>query len=80
MKKNITKLKSVALEMTFIHYWTDRPTSQYHSKTIFSIVAKHEAEIGVHVNWNNFKAGHGKGICDGVRGSVKRMAQKAVKR
>ena len=70
----------MAPELTFIHYWTDSPTSQYRNKTIFSIVANHEAEFGVPANWNYFEAGHGKGPCDGVGGSAKRMANEAVKR
>ena len=29
--------------------------------------------------WNYFEAGHGKGPCDGVGGTVKRLADDAIK-
>ena len=62
-----------------IRYWTDSPTSQYRNKTIFSLIANHKSEFGFPAVWNYFEAGHGKGPCDGVGGTAKRMADEAVK-
>jgi len=65
--------------LTYIHFWTDSPTSQYRNKTIFSFISSHEDEFGVRATWNFFEAGHGKGSCDGVGGTAKRLADQAVR-
>ena len=62
-----------------IHYLTDSPTSQYRNKMIFSVVANHHELFGVNASWIYFEAGHGKGSCEGVGGTVKRLADQAVK-
>ena len=65
--------------LKYVHYWTDSPTSQYRNKSIFSVVAAHKQLFGVSAAWNYFEAGHGKGPCDGVGGTAKRLADQAVK-
>ena len=65
--------------MKVIHYWTDSPTSQYRNKLIFDIVANHYSLYNCAAVWNYFEAGHGKGPCDGLDGTVKRMADTAIK-
>lgn len=62
-----------------IHYYTDSPTSQYRNKTIFRVVANHEEIYGCRAVWNYFEAGHGKGPCDGLGGTTKRLADEAVR-
>ena len=62
-----------------IHYWTDSPTSQHRNKNIFYINAHHEELFGISAAWNYFKASHGKGPCDSIGGTTKRMADGAVK-
>lgn len=74
----VPKLKEIDPQLERIHYWTDSPTSQYRNKTIFSFVANHTATYGVHAVWNYFECGHGKGVCDGLGGTTKRMADEAV--
>ena len=77
----IPRLKKLVPQLSKIHYWTDGPTSQYRNKTIFSLIGDHvEVYDGIHAQWNFFEAGHGKGPCDGIGGTVKRMADNAVKR
>ncbi len=64
-----------------IHYWTDSPTAQYRNKTIFNLISSHHLLYkGIHATWNYFESGHGKGPCDGIGGTVKRLADDAVKR
>ena len=46
---------------------------------MFYILSNHADLFGFPASWNYFEAGHGKGPCDGVGGSVKRMADEAVK-
>ncbi|XP_071500413.1 uncharacterized protein [Diadema antillarum] len=77
----VPKLKELVAGLTKVHYWTDSPTSQYRNKTIFSVVREHAKLFeGPSAQWNYFEAGHGKGPCDGIGGTVKRLADDAVKR
>lgn len=47
---------------------------------MFNLVSKHTAVYGIRARWNYFESGHGKGPCDGLGGTIKRMADEAVKR
>ena len=49
---------------------TRRPRNKY----IFDAVANHFDTYGCHTRWNYFESGHGKGPCDGLGGTSKRMA------
>ena len=79
LEEIIKQIKSLKTKVKTVHYWTDSPTSQYRNKVIFNFVANHEATYGFPALWNYFEAGHGKGPCDGVRGTVNRMADEAVR-
>ncbi|XP_035684140.1 uncharacterized protein LOC118421089 [Branchiostoma floridae] len=79
LKKVVSHLKDKHPNLQYVHYWTDSPSSQYRNKTLFSVVSDHETLFGMKASWNYFEAGHGKGPCDGVGGTVKRMADDAVK-
>ena len=78
LKELISNLKTMLPNLKHIHYYTDSPISQYRNKTIFYLLSRHEELFDVTTSWNYFEAGHGKGPCDGVGGSVKRMANEAV--
>ncbi|XP_071479520.1 uncharacterized protein [Diadema antillarum] len=80
IKDLIPRVKKVIPDVKRIHYWTDSPTAQYRNKTIFSLVSDHHKLFGVFASWNYFEAGHSKGPCDGIGGTVKRLADDAVKR
>ena len=67
-------------ETKCIHYVTDSPTSQYRNQYTMYITAYHEKYFGIKASWQYFEAGHGKGPCDGVGGTTKRLADSAVKR
>lgn len=79
IKEIVKDVKLLDPEIKCIHYWTDSPTSQYRNKTIFHLVANHQETFGIDAKWNFFEAGHGKGPCDGLGGSTKRLADEAVK-
>jgi hypothetical protein len=64
---------------TVIHYWTDSPSSQYRNRFIFYLVANHAVFNGLSRRWNYFEVGHGKGPCDGLGGTTKRLADQAVR-
>ena len=76
----IQKVKEICPDVNFLHYWSDSPTSQYRNKTIFYVIAHHKKLFGMSATWNYFEAGHGKGPCDGVGATSKRMADQATKR
>ena len=78
LKELISNLKTMLPNLKHIHYYTDSPTSQYRNKTIFYLLSRHKELFDVTASWNYFEAGHGKGPCDGVGGSLKRMADEAV--
>ena len=71
-KKLVADMKKTSPNLSHIHYYTDGPTSQYRNKTIFYIVSNHMNLFSVVASWNYFEAGHGKGPCDGVGGTVKK--------
>ncbi|KAL3880396.1 hypothetical protein ACJMK2_032640 [Sinanodonta woodiana] len=79
MKHVVKKVKAVLQNVEMVHYMTDSPTSQYRNKHIFSIVAHHDTLFpGMKASWLYFEAGHGKGPCDGVGGTAKRLADIAM--
>lgn len=78
MQKLVPKLQELVPNLKVVHYVTDSPTSQYRNKYIFHVIAKHEDMFSVKASWQYFEAGHGKGPCDGVGGTTKRMADEAV--
>ena len=57
---------------------TDSRTSQYRNKTLVCLMATTKKLLGVEVSWTYLKAGHSKGRCDGVGGSVKRVTDQEV--
>jgi len=62
-----------------VHYYSDSPFSQYRNKWMFHFVSKHQERYGMKATWDYFETGHGKGPCDGVGGSIKRLADDAQK-
>ena len=62
-----------------VHYITDSPFSQYHNRLMSDAVANHKEFFGIEARWKYFESGHRKGPCDGIGGSVKRMAEQAGK-
>ena len=76
------------------HCWLDQTESGAHPTDPLSVrftdksvqeryylseVSLHKAMFGISASWQYFESGHGKGPCDGVGGSVKRAADRAVK-
>lgn len=80
LKRITDTLKQTRPEIECIHYVTDSPTSQYQNKSMIYIVANHHDLLGLRASWQYWEAGHGKGPCDGVGGTSKRLADLAVKR
>ena len=41
-------------------------------------LANHKYNFGVEVSWNFFATSHGKNVCDGIGGTVKRVLSKLL--
>ncbi|MES9906221.1 MAG: hypothetical protein ABW168_26520, partial [Sedimenticola sp.] len=62
-----------------IHFYSDGPTSQYRQKGNFYFFSTEVFALGFKgATWNFHEAGHGKGIPDGVGGTLKRAADRRV--
>lgn len=57
-----------------LNYFSDGAASQYKNKSNFLNLCHHEKDFGVKAEWNFFASSHGKNACDGVGGTVKRLA------
>jgi hypothetical protein len=45
---------------------------------IFLNLCLHESDFGIKAEWHFYATAHGKGVCDGLRGTVKRLEAKAI--
>ena len=57
-----------------IMYFCDGATSQYKNRKNFLNLCHHEMDFGVKAEWKFSATSHGKGACDGLGGTVKRLA------
>lgn len=67
------------LQLKKVHYYSDSPYSQYRNKYMFDFIEQHERRFKMEATWDYFETGHGKGPCDGIGGTIKRMADQAAK-
>lgn len=75
----IPHVKNLLPNLQLVHFISESPSSQYRNKYIISLVAHFPILFNLHATWNWLEAGHGKGCCDGVGGSVKSKADNLVK-
>ena len=59
-----------------VHVFFDGPTSQFKNKYIAHFL--HQLRTFMSIEWHYFATSHGKGVVDGVGGTVKRMVWNAV--
>lgn len=60
-----------------IRYFSDGAASQYKNyKNLDNLIHSH-SDFGVHAEWHFFATSHGKSPCDGIGGTVKRLAARA---
>ena len=60
-----------------IFYFSDGAASQYKNRKNFINLCHHASDFGVPAEWHFSATSHGKGACDGVGGTVKRLAVRA---
>lgn len=60
-----------------LYYFSDGCAAQYKNKKNFSNLCHHLEDFDIEAEWHFFATAHGKGPCDGLGGTVKRLAAKA---
>lgn len=76
-KKLIAYLKQKFPQLKKIFYFSDGAAAQYKNKKNFVNILHHEEDFAVQAEWHFFATSHGKGPCDGVGGTIKRLAARA---
>ncbi len=75
MVKNLVRhLKSKFDLVSKITYMSDGAPSQYKNRFNFRNLAMHIEDFDVQAEWHFFPSCHGKNACDGVGGTIKRLA------
>ncbi|CAG2186302.1 unnamed protein product [Mytilus edulis] len=75
----LNEIKDLYPFVEYLHFYSDGPTSQYRQKINFYLLSTMPFELGfTGACWNFHEAGHGKGIPDGIGGSIKRSADRQV--
>ena len=60
-----------------IFYFSDGAAAQYKNRKNFINLCHHEVDFGIPAQWHFSATSHGKGACDGLGGTVKRLAARA---
>ena len=77
-KKLISFLKNALSSFPAkIMYFSDGAASQYKNRKNFINLCNHQSDFQVAAEWHFSATSHGKGACDGLGGTVKRLATKA---
>ena len=63
--------------MKKIFYFSDGAASQYKNRKNFINLCHHSTDFSVDAEWHFSATSHGKSACDGVGGTVKRLAARA---
>ena len=67
-------------EVQEVRVWTDGPSSQYKNRYIFYLLQQIQPLLEpITLVWNFFATSHGKGPCDGLGGTVKRIVQRKIR-
>ena len=72
-------LKTTYPDIECINIFSDGATSQFKQRFLFSNLYAWEMEHGFTITWNFFATSHGKGVVDGIGGTVKRAIWRHVK-
>ncbi|CAH0547109.1 unnamed protein product [Brassicogethes aeneus] len=73
----IPDLKHKIPKLFKIFYFSDGSAAQYKNKKNFTNLALHKKDFGLEAEWHYFATSHGKSACDGLGGTVKRLAARA---
>lgn len=73
----IDYVKTLSKKVSKVYYFSDGAPQQFKNYKHFQNLYFHRQDFGVEAEWHFFPTAHGKGPCDGVGGTVKRMAARA---
>ena len=77
LKMLMKQIKKEHTTLEVVHFISDGPSSQY--RFTCDMVAQFRIIFGVEASWSWLEKGHGKGLCDGVGGAVKKLADNLMK-
>ena len=77
LTKVVTLIKQKVSNIKIIHYYSDGAPSQYKNYKGLVNLCHHRLDHSIDVVWNFFATSHGKSACDGMAGTVKRLATNA---
>jgi hypothetical protein len=81
LSKLVPEIRKLKPELKVVHYISDSPANQYRNKYVVKFIAHHQSYFpDVKASWEFLEAGHGKGPCDGVGGSLKKSLETHVKK
>jgi hypothetical protein len=69
--------ETLPFDLVKIKYFSDGSAAQYKNKKNFLNLCLHKSDFEVQAEWHFFATSHGKSACDGLGGTVKRLAAKA---
>jgi hypothetical protein len=69
-------VKELCLTVQKVLYFTDGAASQYKNYKNFANLIHHFEDFNLHAGWHFFATSHGKGPCDGIGGTIKRLARR----
>ena len=77
-QKNLVQfLQDKISRVNKILYFSDASAAQYKNRKNFVNLCYHKTDFGCQAEWHFYATSHGKGPCDGIGGTVKRLAAKA---
>ena len=62
-----------------INVFSDGPTSQFKQRFLFSNLHYWEQDHDISITWNFFATSHGKGVVDGIGGTIKRAVWRHIR-
>ena len=77
IKKFLSFVQEKVPSISHVKYFSDGCAGQYKNCKNFLNLCHHKKDFGLSAEWNFFATSHGKGPCDGLSGTVKRLATKA---
>ena len=79
MQRVFCYLKATFPNIEHVNVFSDGPTSQFKQRFLFSNLCAWEMEHDLKITWNFFATSHGKGVVDGIGGTLKRAVWRHVK-
>ena len=79
MQHIFSHLKTTYPDIEHINIFSDGPTSQFKQRALFSNLYAWEMDHDLKITWNFFATSHGKGVINGIGGTLKRTVWRHVK-